>query len=53
MFLLDAFSNEAKALGQEFSWTKNKFQNFRGLLELVQLIYACGKDIAVREFCIP
>ncbi|XP_069975516.1 uncharacterized protein [Penaeus vannamei] len=47
---LDAFSNEAKPLGLQVSWTKTKIQNFGGLLgEPVQSIHACSKDEEVTE----
>ena len=47
---LDAFSNEAKPLGLEVSWTKTKIQDFGGLLgEPVQSIHACGEDVEVTE----
>lgn len=37
----DAFSNDAKPLGLEFSWTK--------IQDLVQSVCACSKDIKVTE----
>ena len=47
---LDAFSNEAKPLGLEVSWTKTKIQDFGGLLgEPVQSVRACGEDTDVTE----
>ena len=47
---LDAFSNEAKPLGLEVSWTKIKVQEFGDLLgELVQSVRTCGEDIEVTE----
>ena len=47
---LDAFSNEAKPLGLEVSWTKTKVQEFGDLLgEPVQSVRACGEDIEVTE----
>ncbi|XP_069972443.1 uncharacterized protein [Penaeus vannamei] len=47
---LDAFSNEAKPLGLEVSWTKTKVQEFGYLLrEPVQSVRACGEDIEVTE----
>ena len=50
MAALDAFSNEAKPLGLEVSWTKTKVQEFGDLLgEPVQSVRACGEDIEVTE----
>ena len=45
----DAFSNEAKPLGLEVSWTKTKVQDFGDLLEPVHSVRACGEDIEVTE----
>ena len=50
MVALNAFSNEAKLLGLEVSWTKTKIQDFGDLLgEPVQSVRACGEDIEVTE----
>ena len=47
---LDVFSNEAKPLGLEVSWTKTKVQEFGDFLgEPVQSVRACGEDIEVTE----
>ncbi|XP_069981083.1 uncharacterized protein [Penaeus vannamei] len=47
---LDAFSNEAKPLGLQVSWTKTKIQDFGGLLrEPDQSIRACGEDTEATE----
>ena len=47
---LDAFSNEAKPLGLEVSWTKTKIQDFGDLLgEPVQLVHASGEGIEITE----
>ncbi|XP_069978598.1 uncharacterized protein [Penaeus vannamei] len=47
---LDAFSNEAKPLCLEVSWTKTKIQDFGDLLgEPVRSVRACGEDIEVKE----
>ena len=52
MVALDAFSNEAKPLGIEVSWTKTKIQDFRDSLgESVWLVRAYGEDIEVAESC--
>ena len=43
---LDAFSNEAKPLGLEVSWTKTKIQDFGDLLgEPVRSVRACGEAL--------
>ena len=48
--VLDAFTNEAKPLGLEVSWTKTKIQDFGGLLgDHIQSIRACGEDIDITQ----
>ena len=50
MVALDAFSNEAKPLGLEVSWTNTKIQDFGDLLgEPVRSVHACCKNIEVTE----
>ncbi|XP_069996728.1 uncharacterized protein [Penaeus vannamei] len=50
MVALDTFSNDAKPLGLEVSWTKTKIQNIGDLLrEPVRSVRACGEDTEVTE----